>query len=304
MKRRNKGFVIIFVLIFTTAISLMAIFLSVRTKQYLSLFSGIKRESQIENIAEMAVEIGKVLLDIGQKKHIISEEPGYIKREYEIDGTRIELLIEDENGKINPNKIFGSEKGEVHTHLLETYKRFFSVMGYPENLSDALLDWIDEDDIPRISGAESAFYRTEGFSYIPANGPIYNPQEMLLVEGFTEDIVFGDDKKKGLINFITFFSDGKINVNSCPLEILSALGFSVADIGKIIAERARRQIEEGFLLGVNREAYLKNRDIIVFKSSYFTISGRVTDQVGTQKEIKLCVKRTDKDVETIRMDIR
>ncbi|MCM8820447.1 MAG: general secretion pathway protein GspK [Candidatus Omnitrophica bacterium] len=304
MKRRNKGVVIIFVLIFTTAISLMAIFLSVRAKQYLSLFSDIRRDSQIENIAEMAVEMGKILLEIGQKKHIISEEPGYINRQYEVDGMRIEIVIEDENGKINPNKIFGSEKGKVHTHLLETYKRFFSVMGYPENLSDALLDWIDEDDIPRMAGAEATFYKTSGFSYTPANGPIYNPVEMLLVMGFTKDIVFGDDKKKGLINFITSFSDGKINVNTCQSEVLSALGFSVADIEKITAERARRPIEEKFLLGVNKEAYLKNRDIIVFKSGYFTISSRVIDEDGTPKEVKVYVKRTDKVIETIRMDIR
>ncbi|HPP29414.1 MAG TPA: type II secretion system protein GspK [bacterium] len=304
MKKKNKGVIIIFVLIFTTAISVMAILLSVRAKQYLSLFSGIKRDSEIENIAEMGVEMGKILLDIAQKKHMISEEPGYIKRQYEIDGTKIEIVIEDENGKINPDRIFGPEKGEVQTHLLETYKRFFSVMGYPENLSDALLDWIDEDDIPRMAGAESTFYKTSGFSYTPANGPIYNPEEMLFVAGFTEDIVFGDDEKKGLINFITSFSDGKINVNTCQPEVLNALGFSVADIEKITAERARRPIEEKFLLEVNRDAYLKNRDIVVFKSSYFTISACVTDEKGAQKEIKLWVKRDDRTMETIRMDIR
>ncbi|MCM8830465.1 MAG: general secretion pathway protein GspK, partial [Candidatus Omnitrophica bacterium] len=293
MKRRNKGIVIIFVLIFTTAISVMALLLSARAKQYLSLFAGIRKDNEMENIAEMAIEMGKILLDIGQKKYIISEEPGYIKRQYEIDGMKIEILIEDENGKINPNKIFGPEKGEVHTHLLETYKRFFSVMGYQENLSDALLDWIDEDDIPRMAGAEEVFYRTSGFPYIPANKSLYSPEEVLLVAGFTKDIVFGDDKKKGLINFITTFSDGKINVNTCKQEILNALGFSVADIEKIIAERSRRPIEEKFLLGVNKEVYLKNRDVIVFKSGYFTVSCCVIDKEGTQKEIKIFVKRTD-----------
>jgi len=304
MKKRNKGVVIILVLVFTMAISTMAIFLGIRAKQYLSLFSGIKKESEIENIAEMGIEIGKTLLDTAQKKHMISEDPGYIKKEYELDNKKIEILITDENGKINPNRIFGSEKGEIHTRLLEVYKRLFSVMGYTENLSDALLDWIDEDDIPRMSGAESTFYIASGFSYTPPNRPLYSPEEMLLIAGFTENIVFGNEEKKGLINFITSFSDGKINVNACQPEVLNALGFSVADIEKITSERTRRPIEERFLLEVNKEAYLNVRDIVVFKSSYFIISSCVTDIDGTRKEVKAYVKRTDKSMETIRMDIR
>ena len=304
MKKKNKGVVIIFVLIFTMAISTMAIFLGARAKQYLSLFSGIKKENEIENIAEMGVEMGMTLLDTAQKKHIISEEPGCIKTEYALEDKKIEILITDENGKINPNRIFGSEKGEFHTRLLDVYKRLFSVMGYTENLSDALLDWIDEDDIPRMAGAESSFYRTSGFSYTPPNRPLYSPDEMLLVAGFTEDIVSGDEEKKGLISFITSFSDGKINVNTCQPEILNAMGFSVADVEKITSERARRPIEERFLLGVNKEAYLKVRDIIVFKSGYFVITSCVTDGEGYRKEVKAYVKRTDKSMETIRMDIR
>ncbi|MCX8082810.1 MAG: general secretion pathway protein GspK [bacterium] len=304
MKKRNEGVVVIFVLIFTTAISMMAIFLGARVKQYISLFSGIKRENEMENIAEMGIEIGKVLLDISQKKHMISEEVGYIKRQYEVDGMNIEILIEDENGKINPNKIFGSEKGEIHTYLLDVYKRFFSVMGYSENLSDALLDWIDEDNIPRAGGAEASFYMSSGFSYLPSNKPLYNPEEMLLVAGFTKDIVFGNNNKKGLINFITTFSDGKINVNTCYPEVLNALGFSTVDVERITTERARRPIEEKFMVEVNKEVYLKNRAVIVFKSSYFTISSRVTDEEGNKKELKAYVRRTDKTTDIIRMNIK
>lgn len=303
-RKRNKGVVLVFVLIFTTAISTIAIFLTGKTKQYLTLFSGLQEETEFENIEEMGIEIGKVILDMYGKKHIVSEGSGYIKREYEIDGKKIEILIQDENGRINPNKIFGSDKGEINTHLLEVYKRFFSIMGYPENLSDALLDWIDEDDIPRPAGAETVFYRTSGYTYTPANRPLYNPEEILFVPGFTKDIVFGDDKIKGLINFITSFSDGKINVNTCQPEVLNALGFSVADIEKITAERARRPIEERFMLEVNKEVYLKNRPIIVFTSSYFTITSSVIDPKGNRRWSRGYVKKTDKLMKTIRMEIR
>ncbi|MDD3726438.1 MAG: type II secretion system protein GspK [Candidatus Ratteibacteria bacterium] len=303
-QKSNEGVILIFVLIFATAISALAIFLSGKAKQYITLFSGMQEDIEMENIAEMGTEMGKVLLDIAQKKHIISEVPGYIEKHYEIDGKELEIVIEDENGKINPNKIFGPEKGEINTHLMDIYKMFFTLMGYKETLADALLDWIDEDDMPRPQGAESLFYKTSDLSYLPANRPIYSPEEMLLVAGFTEDIVFGNDEKKGLFNFITSFSDGKINVNTCQPEVLNGLGFSVADIEKITAERLRRPLEERFLLEVNKEVYLKNRPVIVFKSSYFTIYSCVKNEEGDKKELKAYIKQSDKKMKTIRMDIR
>lgn len=304
MKKKNEGVVLVFVVIFTLAISSLAIFLSAKSKQYLEVFTGIEKIIERENMAEMGMEMGKVLLDIAQKKHIISDTPGCITRHYEIGDKKIDIVIEDENGRINPNAIFGPERGKVNTKLLEVYKRFFSVMGYSEYLSDALLDWIDEDDIPRQAGAEASFYRATELPYLPANRPLYTPEEMLFVVNFTEDIVYGNDEKVGLINFITCFSDGKINVNSCRPEILSALGFSTAEVEKITEERARRPIEERFLQGVNKEAYLRYRDIITFKSSYFTISSCVTDGDGFKRQTRGYVKKTDKETKIVRMEIR
>ena len=304
MKKGNKGVVIVIVLAFTAAISVMAMFLSVRAKEYISVFSGAQRNNEMENLAEMGIRMGKVLLDTTQTRHIITEVPGYIQKKYEIDGREIEITIEDESGKINPNIIFGPGRGEVNTRLLEVYKRFFSVMGYPTRLSDALLDWIDEDDIPRVEGAESIFYRTAGFAYTVPNRAPYTPAEIILVSGFTEEIVFGDDETKGLINFITSFSNGKINVNTCQLEVLNALGFSGENIDKIIAERERRPVEEKFMLEVNKEAYLKYRAIIVFKSNYFAITSRVIDAEGYKKEARAYVLRTDKSMDTVKMEMK
>jgi len=53
-------------------------------------------------------------------------------------------------------------------------------------LIDALLDWMDEDDIARPFGAEAEYYRSRGFAVVPANGPPMTIGELENVIGFED----------------------------------------------------------------------------------------------------------------------
>src|SRR5690606_13432288 len=55
--------------------------------------------------------------------------------------------------------------------------------GMTEDIADAILDWIDEDDEPREYGAEIDYYAALG--YAPANGPLTTIEQLLLVRGVT-----------------------------------------------------------------------------------------------------------------------
>lgn len=305
--RRNSGVVLIFVLAFTAAISLLAIFLHGKSRDYVNTFMDVREKQSAANIAEAGVEIGKVLLDKNRKTLEAAGGESFTEREYALpDGITLSITIEDENAKINPSMIFNREKDETNTLLMETFKNLFTVLGWPDALPDSLLDWIDEDDIPRTSGAESIHYKTDGFAYVPPNRNLYSAGEMLLVKNFTVSAVYGDVEEDipGLINFITSFSDGKINVNTCPPMVLSALGFPAADVEKITAERAERRIEERFLTETNKEVYAKNKSIIVFKSGYFIIRARAVTAKSIEKTVSAYVKKTDKAAETVRMEAR
>ena len=73
-----------------------------------------------------------------------------------------------------------------------------TVPGMTEDVADAILDWIDEDDVPRDFGAESTDY---GGLYAPANGPLTSVEELLLVRGVTPQLLFGaDQNRNGLID--------------------------------------------------------------------------------------------------------
>jgi type II secretory pathway component PulK len=78
------------------------------------------------------------------------------------------------------------------------------LMGLPgmtEDVADAILDWIDEDDEPREYGCEVEYYSQLPTPYEPANGPIQSVEQLLLVRGVTPDLLFGlDQNRNGVLD--------------------------------------------------------------------------------------------------------
>ncbi len=73
------------------------------------------------------------------------------------------------------------------------------LMGLPgmtEEIADAILDWLDQDDEPREYGAEVDSYSTMSPPYAPKNGPLETVEELLLVRGVTPQLLFGVDANR------------------------------------------------------------------------------------------------------------
>jgi DNA uptake protein ComE-like DNA-binding protein len=62
-----------------------------------------------------------------------------------------------------------------------------------EEIADAILDWLDEDDDTREFGAETEFYSGLSPPYGPTNGTPATVEELLLVRGVTPSLLFGLD---------------------------------------------------------------------------------------------------------------
>ena len=65
--------------------------------------------------------------------------------------------------------------------------------GMTEDIADAILDWLDEDEEARPYGAEAEYYTTLPTPYVPKNGPVLSVEELLLVRGVTPTLLFGAD---------------------------------------------------------------------------------------------------------------
>lgn len=137
----------------------------------------------------------------------------------------------------------------VNRLTAEDWVRIFEVTGVPEELWDALIesfmDWTDTDDDARPQGAETDdYYATLDPPYRAKNAPLDTVEEILLVKGFTNSILYGgvlqeedaaedgeegesgteeQARMTGFADMLTTFGDGKVNVNAASRRVLLTL---------------------------------------------------------------------------------
>ena len=68
--------------------------------------------------------------------------------------------------------------------------------GMTEELAAAIIDWRDGDSELTTNGAEDEYYLMLEEPYTAKNGPIESIDELLLVKGFTRQIIYGEDSNR------------------------------------------------------------------------------------------------------------
>jgi type II secretory pathway component PulK len=161
---------------------------------------------------------------------------------YQIGDGTVSLKIVDLERKVN-----------INTANPALIQQALNLMGVsPDNaaiVSDSILDWIDTDDAPRLSGAESDYYQRLTPPYYAKNAPIDDLSELLLVRGISEhpEIYWGGsasnrpppmfqhklgfgtsfsqapDYPFGLKDVFTPISTGRINVNTADVNVLQMI---------------------------------------------------------------------------------
>jgi general secretion pathway protein K len=149
--------------------------------------------------------------------------------------------ITDESGKIPLNALTDTS-GILLKNLLTN-------LGYQpqeaDTVVDSVLDWRDQDELHRLSGAESDYYMSLPNPYKAKNGKFDTLEELLLVKGVTPAMLYGDGKRKGIIDFLTVYSNtNAININAAPKEVLAAIpGMSPEKVDYVLAQRAATGIQ-------------------------------------------------------------
>jgi len=112
-------------------------------------------------------------------------------------GRSIRFGLVDESAKLNLNTLLSNESSDPE----EVRQRLLYLPNMTEDVADAILDWLDEDDEPRELGAEAEYYLSLVPSYEPANGPFRSLDELLLVAGVTPELLYGEDwNRNGLLD--------------------------------------------------------------------------------------------------------
>ncbi len=111
--------------------------------------------------------------------------------------TGIRFGLENESTRLNLNILcqLDEQMDDAGRDLL------MGLPGMTEDIADAILDWIDEDEEQREYGAEADYYSALVPGYAPKNGPLETVEELLLVRGVTPWLLFGcDANRNGFID--------------------------------------------------------------------------------------------------------
>jgi DNA uptake protein ComE-like DNA-binding protein len=104
-----------------------------------------------------------------------------------VKDVKLWVKVDSESTKTNINKASDAEiRGQVQKSFGE------EMTDEADEITDAILDWRDADDLVRVHGGEADYYTGLGLPYRPANGPFKVLTEMLLVKGISPSLFWGD----------------------------------------------------------------------------------------------------------------
>ncbi len=120
------------------------------------------------------------------------------------DDTRFSILSPQDETDASSEVRFGlqNESARLNLSVLLDWEQdhpgaasaaLMQLPGMTEAIADAILDWIDGDDIPRPSGAEADYYVGRGLPYEPRNDVPAVLEELLLVRDVSRTSLFGTD---------------------------------------------------------------------------------------------------------------
>lgn len=190
----------------------------------------------------------------------------------QIGDRNCEVSISDESGKINVNKITDDTRAGF-IKFLTAYKLEELVA---ETITASILDWLDEDDLHHINGAEKDYYLTLPEPYEAKNGPFESIEELTLVKGITPQIF------ELLRDHLTIYGSGKININFASKEVLLYVPEITQEIAEAIIQFRKKQGKirklstlKGILrhFGIVGKDYMKVIEYLTINdSNYMTIN--------------------------------
>ncbi len=198
--------------------------------------------------------------------------------------------MRDERSKLNINKILDNDSKPIDARKKEFQNLIGKVLNNsdPETMVTNFIDWIDQDN------KDVTFHNGE----IQAkNSPLDRLEELTMVDGFSiEDV-------NKLSDYITVYTDGSININTAPQEVLVSLGFSESEADEAVKLRngddgnpatsddvkfksAEEFINTKILDDNNSKDAIKNR--LCASSSYYSANSQAEVR-GVKKEISAVI---------------
>lgn len=257
MTSRRSGIALIIVMICITVLSILAAGFAYSMKTETRLARNAKAEADFYPLAQSAVDYCKAILVASAS---CPEEQFDAKTQVWAGGTQsscsnsilamVQPTVEVGNGRFTWKITDLESKGNINTAdqlMLDQAMRLLGVdAGDSGAISAAILDWIDRDQNPHVSGAETDYYESLDPPYHAKDGYMDDLSELLLVRGITPELygleglappppppAFRDQigveeapvQRATLKQLFTTISTGQININTASAEVLQLVPF-------------------------------------------------------------------------------
>ncbi|MDY6855351.1 MAG: type II secretion system minor pseudopilin GspK [Thermodesulfobacteriota bacterium] len=310
LQKNEKGIALILALLIITLLFVMAVEFNYKASVDITIAANIRDATKALYTAKSGLNATIALLKRDDNDYdAFSEDWGrfaelsktpFLYSQY-IDEGAIQLRIIDECSKIDVNQILVDDSPS-----LQQLKALFILFDIDVDTTDAIMDWIDTDHNIREMGAEDDYYQGLENPYPCKDAPIEIIEELLMIREITEDHLYGTKVRKGIKDYITVHSKGKININTADSIVFQTLGYIEEDewITPIDGETARTIIEkreeEPFenIIDLSKvsgmgEIYEKIKGQITVESHFFSVDVEATVNKA-QKRIKTIIERERK----------
>lgn len=206
IKVQPKGSTLMVVLIITTVLTTLVLSSLVVVNHGLETQYSGASETEAEALAQKGLSFG-CHPDISRDSPLLQYVSDDGKKSYQVS-------IHSEGGKINVNEFL--ERGDK-----ALFRELFVSWGVPDeevdSIVDAMVDWIDRNDLLELNGAERDEYRELGYVDRPYNKPFDRVSDLALVRGFQSVIASQPDWK----DYFSVVNDSKLDIHEIAPELLS-----------------------------------------------------------------------------------
>ncbi|MDK2743970.1 MAG: type II secretion system minor pseudopilin GspK [Nitrospira sp.] len=212
-------------------------------------------------------------------------------KNYAIGDGFLTAQIQDEMGKLNLNDLASSSGSEVEQKKkVLRVKRLFELLRVNPNLVDALIDWVDQDEVPQPTGAESLYYQSLRPPYRSANSPLPGLGDLRLIKGFTPDII---ERISPYVTVYPLEGGAAVNLNTADPIVIQTLDPSISQTVaiEIVQGRPYKTKVELDRIGNFQEIGRALRNDYDVRSDYF--SARLTITINETTKSSLAILRRD-----------
>lgn len=246
------------------------------------------RDTRARQLAESGIAVGL---------HPNVERGDAVLQQTFADGEGFSVQLSSEGARLPINHLL---LGNHRSPLIALFEAWGLSSDEASALVDCLQDWVDVDDLKHLNGAEQEDYAATGLARYPPNRPFQSVEEMVNVRGMN----LLAEKKPDWKNDFTVWSDGKLDVNQAPAELLQVVcGVTASQALALVGHRLgpdgqpetaddRRLTnldEVRQVVGIPQEAFRTISNLLALQDSVWRIES--TGHVGEYRRTVILVAR-------------